>query len=106
MIKTTAASIAFAIAAPAYAGDFDFDYKRHELETAVAAEAMFKRLESRIESYCTSPGRRPLTQIAVEKSCMDDLLSEVVEQIDDPRLYRVYARKTGATDYAGSAKNG
>ncbi len=106
MLKPAITVIALAIAAPAYADDFSFNFKYHELETAGAAEALFKRLESRVEGYCMSSGRKPLTQRAIEEECVEDVLTKAVAQINDPRLNRIFARKSGAADFAGSSSDG
>ncbi|MEO0880074.1 MAG: UrcA family protein [Pseudomonadota bacterium] len=75
----------------AHAGDFAFKYQKYELASQESAAALFARLEARVKSYCSTPGRKPLSQQAVEKECVDDTLEDAVRQIRHPYIDRMYA---------------
>ena len=88
----TAAAV-FAIAAtPAFAEDFSFKYQEHELSTRGGAKALMKRLENRVESYCTTSGRKSLTQRAYEEDCVEETLEDAVEKIGDPNVDEAFAQ--------------
>ncbi len=100
MLKSViAAFAASAVAFPALAQDFEFDYSKDELSNARSANAMYDRLSSSVRGYCTTPGRKPLTARAQERACIDALMEEAVDAFDDPRMDRLSARRAGARDY-------
>ncbi len=101
MLKTViTAFAAAALASPALAQDFEFDYHKDELSNARAADAMYDRLADRVESYCTTPGRKALTARAQEEACIRTLMDDAVDAFDDPRMDRLSARRNGARDFA------
>lgn len=103
-MRTTTKTIlsAFAlsmVAAPSFASEVEFRYQAHELETAGGVEILFKRLSRKAEAACTDPGVRTLAQRDAETTCIASLTRELVGNIDDRRLNRVYARETRGDVY-------
>jgi UrcA family protein len=102
MFKTAAPLLLLSIAAaaPAQAGDFKFQFARSELETPAGVEALYDRIEERAERACVNRDRTAIWQAGVEEKCVETVIAEIVEKIDDARLAAVHETAQGASKYA------
>lgn len=102
MIKTAAPILFLSIAAvaPAHAGDFRFHYARSELETPAGVETLYSRIEHIADRLCVDRNRAVNWPVAQQEECAAEVVAELVEGVDDTRLFAVYEKAQGEKQYA------
>ncbi len=71
---------------PAAAGDFEFRYKAHELETPGGRADMMARLDRSIGRYCDNGGVRSISARRSADECREAVKAEVMSKFDDVEI--------------------
>ncbi len=93
-MKTAFVSIISVLAltsmAPADAAETEvtFNYYQSELASNAGAERVATRMKHFVTRTCTENGRRPLSALRIQQSCKVELMTNLMDNIDDPRLAR------------------
>ncbi len=89
VIAIASAAALVANAPAASAADFKFSYESTSVTTEKGAERVANRLMRSVKNVCTSNGRRSLTTIIAERRCETEMMSEIVNTIEDIRLTNI-----------------
>ncbi|MEQ8934372.1 MAG: UrcA family protein [Amphiplicatus sp.] len=86
-------AVAASSAVPAFARDrVEFRYRTAELATEEGAQLLHERLRARAARLCDTWGSDEFLPGVVEE-CAADLADQWVNEINDPRLSKVHARR-------------
>lgn len=81
---------AFTFTASAFAADYAFVVRDYELSTAQAREITMKRIMQVADQACNVDDARALFQRAAAKSCVEEVVSTILDDIGNPQLTALY----------------
>jgi UrcA family protein len=104
MKKLLLASIAFGsmtLAAQAAPATKTVAYADLDLSGRAGAEAVLRRIERAAESVCGgAPSTRDMSMTIAWRKCVDESVSEAVDEVDAPLVTTIHDRARGAVNLA------
>jgi len=92
---TLACALAAATFSSAQADDVRFTYQAQELETTEKLEALLQRIEDTARHACRKVPILPPHYGGAIATCETNLITDIVSEIDDSRLYVVVRQELG-----------
>lgn len=92
---TLACALAAITLSSALADDVRFTYQAYELETPETLEALLERIEDTAQHACRKVPILPPHYAGAIAACETDLITEIVSEIDDARLYVAVRQELG-----------
>jgi UrcA family protein len=90
-----ACAFAAVLLSSAFADDVRFSYRTHELETPKKLEALVARIERTAQQVCRTESVLPPHYASARAACATDLITAIVSEIDDSRLYVAVRQELG-----------
>lgn len=79
--------------------DLRIAYHAHELDSSASASVMYRRLQAKVERFCSDSGIRTLHRKRQEQACLNSTLDDVIVKIDNDRLTEIHSGHTADTRF-------